>query len=73
MSTISPISGGPRPVSNESADRSAKGRDIASSARGISEVSNGERNAAATAAESRRVSQAASRQTGVGSALDITG
>jgi len=73
MSSITPISGGPRPVINESTDRNARGRDIASGARDISEVSNGERNATATANEARKLSQAASRQVGIGGALDITG
>ncbi|MCA8940147.1 MAG: hypothetical protein KDB07_10070 [Planctomycetes bacterium] len=72
MNNISPIGGGPSPISAGRTGRSAKAL-IPESGKAPSEVTNGERNARATAAEAKRQNTSAptTNQDGRGGNLDI--
>lgn len=72
MSNVSPISGAARSSTVSTPDRANGRRDLAASARGVSETVNGERNAHATANEARRLAGNPA-QSGVGGAVDIRG
>lgn len=72
MANITPISGSSSATRGDGADRAAARRDLASASRGVSESTNGERNATATATEFRRLASSG-KQAGVGGAVDLRG